>query len=152
MFHNFIHEILSTVELQKISNEIKRHELRTSGELRVSIKYKRKLLEKKLSLRDLAVREFFRLKMNRTKDQSGILFFLLLKEKQFYILPDAGITKIIEQSQWNSIAKKTEEYFRSGSFFEGIIHVIDECGELLYRHFPRKIGDVDEISNQVAIS
>lgn len=152
MFQNFIHEILSAVEMEKIAEEIKLQEEKTAGELRVSIKYKRKLLEKKLSLRDLAVKEFFRLKMNRTKDQSGILFFLLLKEKQFYILPDSGITKLIEQSQWNNIAKKTEEYFRNGNFFEGIIHVIGECGELLSRHFPRKIDDVDEISNQVAIS
>jgi len=152
MSKNFIHDILSNVELQKISDEIKRQELKTSGELRISIKYKRRLLEKKISLRDLAVKEFFRFKMNRTKDQSGILFFLLLKEKQFYILPDSGITKLIEQSQWNGIAKKTEEYFRDGNFYEGIIHVIRECGNILSHHFPRKSDDLNELDNRVAIS
>ncbi len=152
MFHQFIHEILSTVEMEKIAEEIKLLEERTAGEIRVSIKRKRKLFEKKASLRDLAIKEFFRLKMNNTSDRSGILLFLILSEKQFYILPDEGITKILNQSFWDELAVSTEKFFRDKNFLSGIINVIKECGTVLSQHFPRKSDDVNELDNRIEIS
>ncbi|MCX8056100.1 MAG: TPM domain-containing protein [Ignavibacteria bacterium] len=148
---NFIHQILSEVELEKISDEIKAQEKRTSGELKVSIKKGRNFFERKKSIREIAIREFHRLGMINTKDRSGILFLLLLKDREFYILPDVGITEKLPQDFWNELAKLTEEYFRNKDFFGGIIHVIRKCGDVLSEHFPRKSDDVDELSNKVEI-
>jgi len=151
MYH-FIHEILSAVEMEKIAEEIKLQEEKTAGEIRISIKRKKKLFEKKASLRDLAIKEFFRLKMNNTRDRSGILLFLILKDKQFYILPDEGITKVLDQNFWNELSNVTEKYFRNKNFFDGIIHVIRECGKVLSQHFPRKPDDVNELEDRIEIS
>lgn len=148
---NFIHKILSEVELEKISEEIRIQEQKTSGELKVSIKKGKGFFEKKKSVRDLAIKEFYRLGINNTRDKSGILFFLLLNEKEFYILPDIGITEKLPQSFWDELAKSVEEYFRNKSFFEGIVYVIRKCGEVLSEHFPKKEDDVDELSNKVEI-
>jgi len=148
---NFIYKILSEVELEKISEEIKKQEQKTSGELKVSIKKGRGFFEKNKSIRDLAIREFHRLGMSNTRDKSGILFFLLLMDREFYILPDSGITEKLPQSFWDELAKSTENYFRNKNFYEGIVHVIRKCGEILSEHFPRKSDDIDELSNRVEI-
>lgn len=149
---NFIHQILSDVELEKISEEIKAQELKTSGELKVSIKKGRGFFEKKKSVRELAIREFHRLGMTNTRDRSGILFFLLLKDREFYILPDEGITKKIPQQFWDELARTTEKYFREKNFFEGIVEVIRKCGNVLSENFPPRQDDIDELSDKVEIS
>lgn len=149
---NFIHKILSEVELEKISEEIKSQELRTSGELKVSIKKGRSLFDKRKSIRELAIREFHRLGMTNTRDRSGILFFLLLNDREFYILPDIGISEKIPQTFWDELAKEAENSFREKNFFEGILKVLRKCGDVLAEHFPRKSDDMDELSNKVEIS
>ncbi|MEJ5304503.1 MAG: TPM domain-containing protein [Ignavibacteria bacterium] len=149
---NFIHKILSEVELEKIAEEIKSQELRTSGELKVSIKKGRSLFDKRKSIRELAIREFHRLGMTNTRDRSGILFFLLLNDREFYILPDIGISEKIPQTFWDELAKEAENSFREKNFFEGILKVLRKCGDVLAEHFPRKSDDMDELSNKVEIS
>lgn len=148
---NFINEILSNVELEKISEEIKQQELKTSGELRVAIKEKRNLFEQKKSIRELAIKEFYRLGMNRTRERSGILFFILLKEKQFYILPDEGITKKLTQDFWDGLALEVQKFFKEKNFYEGIIFILRECGKVLEKYFPRKPDDINELSDSVII-
>lgn len=148
---NFINEILSNVELEKISEEIKKQELKTSGELRVAIKEKRGFFDRKKSIRELAIKEFYRLGMDRTRERSGILFFILLKEKQFYILPDEGITKKLTQDFWDGLALEVQKFFKEKNFYEGIIFILRECGKVLEKHFPRKPDDINELSDSVAI-
>lgn len=152
MFHQFIHEILSTAEMEKIAEEINLQEEKTAGEIRISIKRKRNLFEKKISLRNLAIKEFFRLKMNNTRDRSGILLFLILKERQFYILPDEGITKVLDQKFWDDLSASTEKHFREKNFYPGIINVIKECGTVLSQYFPRRPDDANELDNRVEVS
>lgn len=149
---NFIYKILSEAELEKISVEIKKQELRTSGEIKVSIKKGRGFFEKKKSIRDLAIREFHRLGMANTRARSGILFYLLLQDREFYILPDTGISDKIPQTFWDGLARETEKYFHDKNFFEGIIYVIQKCGNILTEHFPRKTDDTNEISDIIEIT
>jgi len=110
------------------------------------------MFEKKSSLRNLAIKEIFRFKMSNTRNRSGILLFLILKDKQFYILPDEGITKVLDQNFWNELSNVTEKYFRNKNFYDGIIHVIRECGKVLSQHFPRKPDDVNELDDRVEVS
>ncbi len=149
---DFIYSILSSVELEKIVNVIQEIESKTSGEVRVSIKYKRNFFERKRNIRELAIKEFFKLGMNNTRDRCGILFFILLKDHEFYILPDEGITSKLNQEFWNNLARSLENYFQNKNFFEGIIFILHECGKVLAEYFPRKIDDENELSNTVEIS
>lgn len=148
----FIEKILSREELEKIATEIGNQEKTTSGEIRVSIKKQRSFFERKKSLRDIAIKEFNRLKMFRTRDRNGILLLLLLKERQFYILPDYGISNVLPQSFWDNIARETEDFFRKEKFFDGIINMVQKCGKILSEHFPIKSDDTNELDNKVEIS
>ena len=74
-----------------ISNKIKEMEKITSGEIRIAIKEKVQLGKRSKEIRELAEEEFYRLKMDETRDKTGILIYILLNNRQFYNLADSGI-------------------------------------------------------------
>jgi uncharacterized membrane protein len=146
-----LYKYLNDDELLRISNKIKEAEKTTAGELVVSVKEKRKFNEKKLSLRDLAEKEFIKAGIAKTKDATGILIFLILTSKEFYILADKNINEKVGQNTWDKIAKSMSEHFVDGNFCKGILHGLDQAGKILSTHFPIKPDDINELSNEVRI-
>ncbi|MFO7445772.1 MAG: TPM domain-containing protein [Ignavibacteriaceae bacterium] len=145
----YIYNFLNDDEMLRISNKIKEHEKNTSGEICVSIKEGKTFNEKKKDLKQLAEEEFFRRNIDKTKDKTGILIFILLKEKKFYILADSGINEKVSPETWDSIKDKMQVMFSDGKFAKGIIYSIEEVGIILARHFPIKAGDINELSNKI---
>ena len=146
-----IYNYLNDDELLRISNKIKDIEKTTTGELVVSIKEKRKLWEKSASLQSLAEKEFVSAGIAKTKDATGILIFLLLTSKEFYILADKNINEKVERNTWDLIAKSMSEHFVNGNFCKGILNGLEQAGKILSTHFPIKPDDVNELSNEVRI-
>ncbi len=149
MSKSFINKILSEEQLQKIADKISEMEKQTSGEIRVSVKEGKPLFKTNTPIFDLAKDEFFKLKMNETRDKTGILLFMLLKEHQFQILADQGINDKVAQTVWDGIRDDMAKYFKEGNFFEGLIFGIDEVGGILAKFFPVKPDDTNELSNKV---
>lgn len=137
-------------DLLTISNAIKEAEKTTSGEIRVSIREKKSFRMRKKNIDELAKEEFFRLGMDKTRDKTGILIYLLLSEKKFHILADTGINEKVEDNTWHSIKDHMQHKFRQGFFSDGITLGIREVGEVLSRHFPIKQDDTDELPNTVS--
>jgi uncharacterized membrane protein len=138
-------------ELLRISNKIKAAEKVTSGEIAVSIREHKALTERKKSLRELAEKEFLRLGINKTREGTGVLIFLLLSQRQFYILADDDINKITGEKVWAEIKDIMQEKFVRGEFCKGILFAIDDISKILSEHFPIKPDDKNEISNRVVI-
>ncbi|NWF88704.1 MAG: TPM domain-containing protein [Ignavibacteriaceae bacterium] len=138
-------------ELLRISNKIKSVEKTTSGEIAVSIREYKSLFEMKASLRQLAEKEYFRLGINKTKGGTGILIFLLLSKRQFYILADDNINKFTGNNVWAEIKNVMQEKFICGEFCKGVLFGIEEIGKILAQYFPLKPDDKNEISNRVII-
>lgn len=151
MKSGLIYNFLDDDELLRISNRIKKAEKKTSGEICVSIKEYLPWYKKNKSIRSIAEEEFFKLGINKTRDKTGTLIFLLLEKRQFYILADSGINEKVQQSQWDKIKDEIQEMFSKGKFCTGILHGIDEVGEILSSQFPIKKDDTNEISNRVII-
>lgn len=149
MHNKFIYKYLNDDELQKISNAIRDVEKNTAGEIVISIKRQRRVLEKSKPLRALAEKEFIRAGITKTKSATGILIFLVFLSKEFYILVDKSINEKVEQSVWDGISKNMSKHFRQGNFCNGIIEGITECGKILSAHFPIQPGDVNELPNKV---
>ena len=150
MLKRIIYNYLSDDDLFRISNKIKETEKTTSGEIRVSIKEKKPILSTS-SLDVLAKKEFYKLGVYKTRDKTGILIFILLEKKQFYILADKGINEIVPENTWDGIKEEMQRMFREGDFCKGIIHGIDEAGLLLRKYFPIKPDDTNELSNKVVL-
>ncbi len=146
-----IYKYFNDDDFLKISAAIKEAEKITSGEIRVSIKDKAPFTLGNLSIREIAEKEFYRLKMDNTRDRTGILLLLLLKERAFYILADEGINSRVTRQAWDTIRDELQNEFQNGNFTNGIIEGINKISKILARHFPIKSDDTNELSNEVVI-
>ena len=143
--------LLTEQELKKIAGTIAEAERSTSGEIRVSIRKKRAWNERKLSLHNFALKNFYQLGMDKTKEKSGVLLFLSLSDRSFQIIADEGIHKKVHDRYWNDLADKMTGHFKEQRFCEGICEVVKEIGAKLAVEFPHHRGDTNELPNDVAI-
>lgn len=146
---NNLNDFLSDEDLELITSEIKDVEKLTSGELRVSLRSKRYLLEKLYKPHELAVKDFEDMGMADTKDKTGILLFVLFEEKYYHILADEGIHGKIPDSVWSELENNLKDKFRTGLYRDGIVYVIKKMGEILVNEFPRKDDDINELPDEV---
>lgn len=146
-----IDKYFSKDDLQKIAEACGRAEEQTAGEVRVSIFSKRPWKLKKKTLEEVALEEFYRLGMNKTRDKTGILLLIVLAERKFQILADTGINAKVNQKTWDEIAGKLSESFKSGHYLNGITDSVIRIGSILANYFPIKSDDTNELSNEVSV-
>jgi len=151
MANELLYHFFDDDDFLMISDKIKETEKITSGEVRVAIKESVPFSLKKKDIKELAQREFYNLKMNETRDKTGILIYILLGSRQFYIIADEGINSKVEQKTWDDIRSEMEAQFKLGHFVEGVLLAIERIGEVLSKHFPIKSDDTNELSNKVVL-
>ena len=147
-----IHRILSEQEMHRVTEVIAEREKTTEGEIRVALREKRHWGEGKLLLHQLALKEFHRLGMHKTKKRIGVLIFLLISERKFHIVADEGIHMQVEDGTWDMLAERMSRHFREGKFCEGICAAVRAVGDILAKHFPAKANNINELPNNVSVS
>jgi uncharacterized membrane protein len=138
-------DFLTEFEEKEVVEAIKTAEKNTSGEIRVHIE---KHTDKKHYDRALDV--FQNLKMNETQQRNGVLIYVAIEDKSFAICGDKGINDIVGNGFWNSTKELMQEHFKQGDFKQGLVDGITKAGNQLKKHFPYKIDDVDELSNEIS--
>ena len=136
MTEKLIYHFINDDDFLHISNKIKEFEKLTAGEISVSIKEKRKFSQRNKSIKEIAEEEFFRLGIDKTRDKTGILIFLMLTDRQFHIMADKGIHEKVSDSTWDEIKNQIQNYFQEGKFAEGLIWGVEEVGKILATSFP----------------
>jgi uncharacterized membrane protein len=138
-------KLLKVVDRDKVGEAIRLAELRTSGEIRVSVS--RYFWG---SVRKVAERAFDRLGMSKTRERNGILFFIVPSRRRFAVLGDEGIHAKVGQKFWETVAARLGEHFQKGEFTEGLVAAIGEAGERLAAHFPYDAEtDVNELPDDI---
>ncbi len=148
---NLVKQMFTKEDLAVIASAIGEAEKTTAGEIRVSIRQKRKWRERKRTIEEIARQEFHLLGMNKTKDRTGILIFLLLEDKKFFILADDGIHTKVKDGTWDEIAKEMSNHFSQKNYRTGIVHGVHSVGMELSKYFPRKADDTNELPNEVHV-
>ena len=143
-------KLLSKADTGLIATKIANVERVTSGEVRVSILHRRAWNERNLSLIDLALKEFKRLGMEKTRDRTGVLVMLIMSERKFQIIADEGINSKVAPGTWERLASEMSGHFRLGNYVYGICDTIDSVGRELQEHFPRHHDDRDELPNEIS--
>jgi len=138
-------EFLTEADKKMIVDAIKEAELNTSGEIRVHIES-----HCKGNVLDRAAYIFKKLKMHKTAQRNGVLFYLAYKDRKFAILGDAGINSKVPENFWDDIKEKMAEKFKEGKFTEGLAEGIKESGQQLKTHFPYQSDDVNELSDDIS--
>jgi len=147
-----IYHFVNDDELLRITNKIREYEKLTAGEICVSIREKKTFFQRRKSVNELAKQEFARLGIGKTRDKTGVLIYILLEEKQFYILADSAINSKVKENTWHKIKDGIQEFFMKGMFAKGILHGVEETGKVLAEHFPVRPDDINEIPDRVILS
>jgi len=148
---NLVKQLFNKEDLDAIAAAIGEAEKTTTGEIRVSIRQKRKWQEKKRTIEEMARHEFHVLGMTKTKDRTGILIYLLLEDKKFFILADEGIHAKVEDGTWDRIAREISGHFSQKNFRKGILHGVASVGSELSKFFPKTDGDTNELPDDVHV-
>ena len=93
---------------------------------------------------------FMREHLGATKDRTGLLIYLSLREGEVAILPDYGVQALISDAHWNVIvdsARKAPYQTRA----QALIEALRPSAKLLAEQLPRSADDQDELSNAVRI-
>ncbi len=150
----WINNFFSEDELKEIQQAADAVERNTVGEIVLSFRNKKSLLEKLYSNHELAMKDFDKLGVYKTKEHTGILVFLIFEEKYFDIIADEGIFKKIPDKTWNKMEEKLKEEFGNKNYSTGILALINEMGEVLSQEFPTRAGadNDDKIENEIVIN
>jgi uncharacterized membrane protein len=132
-------------EIRAIESAIAKAEQQTSGEIRLFVD-----LRCKGEVMDRAVWVFRRLKMHRTKERNGVLFYIALNDRKFAILGDSGINTKVQADFWNHIRDEMTSYLKSGEHVKALCNGIEKAGIALAEHFPLKSDDRNELSNEIS--
>ena len=151
MQNELLYHYFNDDDFLRVSHKIKELEKITAGEIRIALKENKSFLKRNKQIDELAKEEFLSLGMSDTRDRTGILIYVLLGERQFYILADEGINQKVEQATWDNVRDDIQNEFRKGHYTEGLLKGIEDVGNILGEHFPVKPDDTNELSNKVVI-
>jgi len=128
-----------------ITSAIKDAEMNTSGEVRVHIE--NSCAE---DVMDRAAYWFAELKMHKTEQRNGVLFYLAVKDHKFAILGDMGINAVVPENFWNEVKENMLPFFAEGNFAEGLSKGIMMAGEKLKQFFSYQKDDVNELDDEIS--
>lgn len=149
---NLVKNFLSKQDLKDIADEIADQEKRTSGEIRVAVRQRRSRKERSMTVEQLARHEFVHLGMVKTKERTGILVFILLEAREFFILADEHINEKVGPDTWQSLAQAMAGTFARKEYRQGLLDAVRSVADHLAQHFPIRPGDKNELPNAVDIS
>ncbi len=150
----WIYNYFSEDELTDIQSAADAVERKTVGEIVLSFRNKKSLLEKLYSNHELAMKDFDKLGVHKTKERTGVLIFLIFEEHYFDIIADEGIFTKISDDKWNKMEEKLKEEFRNKNYSAGVLALINEMGEVLLQEFPTSAGadNDDERMDEIVVN
>ena len=84
----------------------------------------------------LARRQFLEQNLHHTVGSTGVLIFVSEAERYVEILVDDGISKRLDDSNWDAIVQAFTQQVKQGQTLAGFIACVEACGELLKVHVP----------------
>lgn len=120
-------------------------EMDTSGEIRLHVDNRCKG-----DVLDCAAAWFEKLKMHKTEQRNGVLFYIAVKDHQFAILGDAGINAVTPVDFWENIKEEMLNFFRENRFADGLVKGIRMTGKQLKQHFPYQSDDINELPDEIS--
>ncbi len=119
-------------EQSRIIEAIRNGEKRTSGEIRIYVESKNPLVDPL----ERAALIFYKLEMDETHHQNGVLLYIATKHKELALYGDKGIHEQVGTAYWENEVKSMLHNFKNNNLVDGIIHCITHIGETLCEKFP----------------
>ncbi len=140
-----VESFLTEDQEKKIVEAIRLAEKQTSGEIRVHLE--------SFNGVDVETRTkevFHLLKMDNTQLHNGVILYVAVNLKQFYIYGDKGIHAKVGSSFWENTRDVILEAFKKGDFATGLSKGVLQIGEALHTHFPWHKDDINELIDEIS--
>lgn len=137
--------------LDRIQDAIARSEQQHRGEIRFVVEHGLDLADvlRGQSAHERATQWFSDLRVWDTADNTGILIYVLLAEKDIEILADRGINQQVPADFWEQICATMTRDFQSGQFEAGVLKAIERMTRILVERFPSAdTQNPDELPNR----
>ncbi|MFB6247776.1 MAG: TPM domain-containing protein [Salinibacter sp.] len=97
-----------------------------------------------------ALQSFVEEEVFDTRDRTGILLFVSLREHRIEVLGDSGINQQVDPDDWAEIVARIRKGIRKDNLTEGLVEAIEMCGHLLERRGVNiRPDDENELADQV---
>lgn len=108
------------------------------GELRIAIEGPLPIGElwRDAAPRERALKLFAKLRVWDTEENSGVLIYLQLVDRDVEILADRGIAAKVPPATWEALCHDLEAAMRADDCRAGVLAAIDHATQLLAEHFP----------------
>lgn len=84
-----------------------------------------------------------------TRERTGVLLFVSLREHRVQILGDKGIHEKVGDAFWKAEADLLVQAIREGRPADGMVQAIRDIGSKLKAHFPKRAGDTNELADEL---
>lgn len=102
--------------------------------------------------RQRAENAFLEEEVFNTKFRTGIMIFISFFEHHVIVMADKGISKMVDQKQWDKIVTDLIAKIRAGNIVEGLEIAIRHCGDiLLEKGFVKSDDDINELRDDLRI-
>jgi uncharacterized membrane protein len=143
----------SAAVLKDIEMAVKQSEHQHRGELRFAIEntLAPSWVWRGMSARQRATDVFSNLRVWDTEENSGVLIYLLLADREVHIVADRGIARRVPQTEWDAVAQAMQKAFRQGDFRRGSLEGIERITIMLATHFPPGADNPNELPDKPII-
>lgn len=87
-----------------------------------------------------------------TRQRTGIMIFISFFEHEVIVMADKGISKVVDQREWDQMVRQLIEKIKNGDTIGGLEHCIKQCGQiLLQNNFIVAADDVNELNDDLRI-
>jgi uncharacterized membrane protein len=147
------YHFLSGEERQHVAEAVTRAELTTSGEIVVLIVERSKShwhlhMTKSQAVHRRAEREFLKLGIQQTKDRTGVLIMVSVKERMVVIKADRDIHLKVPDGTWDEVVRLINTHIRAGRACRGLCEGVERVGCIMAAYFPPNARDINELPNK----
>jgi len=103
--------------------------------------------------RQRAENAFLEEQVFNTRHRTGIMIFISFFEHEVIVMADQGISKVVEQKEWDKIVNNLTENIRKEKIVEGLEAALKKCGEiLLEKGFHIEADDENELRDDLRVN
>lgn len=136
-----------------IASAVAASETRHHGEIRIAVEgpLPWRALWRDQPPRERALELFGKLRVWDTEENSGILIYLQLVDRDVEILADRGIAARVPPADWEALCLTLETAMRDGRCREGLLAAIEGATRLLEKHFPARRENPNELPDMPVV-
>src|SRR5882757_2524836 len=102
--------------------------------------------------RKKAENAFLQEEVFNTRHRTGIMIFVSFFEREVIVMADRGISKVVDQKEWDNLVRMVTTSIDKGKLVDGIEAAIKRCGEILQeKGFDKTPDDVNELRDDLRI-